>query len=424
MVTYRLAYGKHGLEFDLPLEQAQVTVVEPVHIPGLADPNHELTKSLQNPISSDPLRSRILLSDRVGIVVNDITRPTPTNQLLSAIFKEVDSIPAEQITIFIATGTHRQNTTEELVSMLGERYTGAYRIVQNDARADSVFVDLGITSSGNLIRINRELVECDFRIVVGFIEPHFFAGFSGGGKTFMPGMAHLRSIMVNHSPENIDHPNARWGITKGNPIWEDIVEATRMLAPAFLVNVALNRDREIIGVFAGGIEEAHRVGTEFVKQHAMVPVERPFDVVITSNAGYPLDLNLYQSVKGMSAASQIVKPGGSIIIAAECWDGIPAEGEFGRMLTEVSNPDALLNMVHQPGYRRQDMWQAQIHALILKQVDVYLFSENLSEEEIRSAYLRPCPSITSLIEDLKMRYGPDLQVCVLPEGPMTIPSIA
>jgi len=235
---------------------------------------------------------------------------------LPVLLDELDFVPDDEVVLLNATGTHRPNTDTELRTMLGDEIMDRFRIVQNDPMDSDSHVSVGTTKSGNDIQIHREYLQCDIRILTGFVEPHFFAGFSGGPKACMPGLAQLETILKNHSPENIDSPTAHWGVTQGNPIWEEIREAASMAKPSFILNVTLNRNGQITGVFAGDLEKAHAQGCNFVRENAMVPVKKPYDIVIGSNSGYPLDLNLYQSVKGMSAAAQIVKDGGSIIIAA------------------------------------------------------------------------------------------------------------
>ncbi|MFH1069061.1 MAG: nickel-dependent lactate racemase, partial [Candidatus Glassbacteria bacterium] len=323
----RLAYGKEGLQVRLP-DNLRPQVLEPEYIAGLPDQAGAVREALRKPVASPPLKSLIDPAGKVGIVFSDITRPTPNRLLIPIILEELSPLPADRIVLFNATGTHRPNTEAELRQMLGDEIVDNYRIVQNDANDRRSHVRVGRTAGGNEIRLHGEYLECRTKILTGFIEPHFFAGFSGGGKACMPGLASLETICRNHSPQNLNSPLATWGVTQGNPVWEDIHEATSFAPPAFLVNVALNRDKETTGVFAGNWEKAHRSGCDFVRERAMVPVEKPFDIVISCNSGYPLDLNLYQAVKGMSAAANVVKPGGSIIVAADCWDGIPEHGEF------------------------------------------------------------------------------------------------
>jgi nickel-dependent lactate racemase len=418
-----LAYGKTGLPIELP-DTWDLTVIEPRYIPGLPDAGQALSKALREPYNSLPLSEVVKPTDRVGIIFSDITRPTPHQLILPAIQEELTHVPKEQITLFNACGTHRANTEDELRQMLGDELLADYRVIQNDAFDPSSQVCLGRSSFGHEIWINRELAECDVKILTGFIEPHFFAGFSGGGKAIMPGMGGLQTILGNHDAGNIGNPKATWGITHGNPIWEEVQEVAGKGGRLFLVNVTLNKDKEITGVFAGELEGAHAAACAFVKQTAMAPVSEPFDIAITTNSGYPLDLNLYQSVKGMSAAAQVIRQGGAIIVAAECWDGIPEHGLYGKLLREAKSPRELLDRIQSPGFLEQDQWQAQIQALIQMKADVYVYSGYLTDEQIQCALLKPCHSIKETAADLNRLYAGKARICILPEGPQTIPYLA
>jgi len=421
-VKIKLAYGKKGLSLCLP-DDLDVEVIEPGYVEGLPDQAKAVQDALRQPIESKPLKQLVKSSDRVGIVFNDITRPTPYKIILPVLLEELN-LPDDRIVLLNATGTHRPNTETELRGMLGDEILDRFRIIQNDAQERHSHTLAGTTKSGNDIWIHTELLECDVRILTGFIEPHFFAGFSGGGKACMPGMALLETVLRNHCVEHLDHPMSSWGITHGNPVWEEIFEATSMVSPTFLLNVTLNRDQKITAVFAGNLEKAHEQGCKFVKENAMVAVKEPFDIVIAGNSGYPFDLNLYQAVKGMSAAFQVVKKAGSIIVAADCWDGIPEHGEYSRLLLEATSPENLLQTIRSPGFQRQDMWQAQIQALISQKIDVYFYSENLSQEQIMGALLKPCQSIETTVDRLARKYGHQASICILPEGPHTIPYIS
>jgi len=415
-----LSYGKIGLDIQLP-DDIDVEIIEPKFEKGLDDQVGEVRKALQEPTGTAPLSELVGPEDTVGIIFSDITRATPYDILLPAIFAELPHVGKEQYVLFNATGTHRSNTKEELESILGPGIVGSYKIVQNDCDDDASHRHIGTTTGGNEIYIHSEFLDCDVKILTGFIEPHFFAGYSGGGKAIMPGLALLKTVQYNHRAAHMDHPKARWGITEGNPLWEDVREAARFAKPTFLLNIALNRNKEVTAVFAGDFEEAHKVGCTYVKDHAMSPVKEPFDIVITSNSGYPLDLNMYQAVKGMSAASQIVKDGGHIIIAADCWDGIPAHGKYGQLLTEAGSLDNMLERIRTPGFAMQDMWQAQIHALICKLATVHFYSDNLSDEQIRQGFMEPCRDIGARVREIIKNLGGDARICVLPEGPLTIP---
>ena len=416
----KLAYGKSGLELNLP-DKLDVTIVKPKYIPGLENQSVAITEALRNPISEKPLKDCISSQNKIAIVFSDITRATPYPLILPALLGELNHVPDENITFFNATGTHRFNTKEEQNQILGKNIIDRFKIIQNDSNDRDSHIEVGTTSTGNDIWLHKEFVFSDFKILTGFIEPHFFAGFSGGGKAAMPGLAMLETILRNHNAKNIDDKKSTWGITTGNPIFEEIKEAANFVTSTFLLNITLNRDQKITGVFAGDLSEAHAGGCAFVKETSMVPVKQPFDIVISSNSGYPLDLNLYQSVKGMSAASQVVKQGGSIIIIADCWDGIPDHGEYGKMLAEAENIETLLETIRKPGYLRQDQWQAQIQALVLHKADIHFYSRNLSEQQIQNAHLKPCKNIEETVADLLNKYGKETKICILPEGPQTIP---
>ena len=413
-MNIRLAFNKTGLMLELP-NALNVTIIEPQFVPGIANPRAELAQALGAPIHSPALRDSVEPSDRVGIIFSDITRPTPNRILVPTVLDELTHVPRENITLFNALGTHRKNTDAELREMLGDVIVENYSIVQNDAFDRSTQTLLGNSSRGHEVWLNRVLVECDVKILTGFIEPHFFAGFSGGGKAIMPGMAGQTTVLGNHDAGMIGNRNATLGITRGNPIWEEITEVAHRLNRTFLLNVTLNKEKEITGVFAGDLDAAHAAGCEFVNAKAMAPVPHEFDIVITSNSGYPLDLNLYQAVKGMSTAAQVVRHGGAIIIAASCWDGIPDHGLYGELLRNAASPRALLDMIETPGFLKQDQWQAQIQAQIQLKANVYVHSNHLTASQIRGAMLEPCENIEKTIQQLLARYGQNATICVLPE---------
>jgi len=419
-MNVELAYGKKGLRIDLS-DDLDTTVIEPTFVPGVPDPHEAIRDALRYPQGSQPLRDVAASCSRVALVVNDITRPTPYRTMLPVLLQELGS--AGEVTIFVALGTHRKNTDDELREILGDEVVRRFRIVQNDAFDQDTQVCIGTSSRGHEIWINREFLECDVKVLTGFIEPHFFAGFSGGGKAVIPGMAGLNTVLGNHDAQMIDDRNAVYGVTEGNPIWEEIMEIAALVGKSFLVNITLNREQEITGVFAGDLREAYGKGCAFVKEGAMVPVDRPFDIVITSNAGHPLDLNLYQAVKGMSAAGLVVREGGSIIVAADCWDGIPEHGLFGQMLMAAGSPEELLRTIRKPGFQKQDQWQVQILLKLLKRSDIYIRSGNLTDKQLRAVLLKPAHRIETTVDDLLKKYGRDARICVLPEGPQTIPYV-
>jgi len=419
----KLAYGKTGLPIELD-DSLNVTVVEPSFVPALADPEAAVRDALRAPIGSPPLRDLVSPGMRVGVVFSDITRPAPNPLMLSAVLEILDSVPGVEVILFNALGTHRPNTEAELRGMVGDAIFERRRIVQNDTFDPATQVRVGVTSKSHETWLNAELMRCDLKILTGFIEPHLFAGFSGGGKAIMPGMAGQRTVLGNHDAGMVGHPKAIWGVTRGNPIWEEVREVAGQAGRLFLLNVTLNRDKAVTGIFAGDLDQAHAAGCAFVKRSAMVPVPRPFDIVVTTNSGYPVDNNLYQSVEGRRAADQIVKPGGAILIATSCWDGIPEHGLYGKILRESKSPRELLDRICAPGFLEQDQWQAHIQALIQLKADVYVRSDGLTDDEIRSALLIPCRRIEDTVAELVGKRGRGASVCVMPEGPQTIPYIA
>ena len=418
----RLAYGKEGLWIELPDDN--VTVMEPRFVPGLPDETEAIRNALRKPIGTPPLLDLVKPDATVAIVFSDITRPQPRERMLPVLLETLSHVPPEKIMLINALGTHRPNTDEELVGMLGKEIVQSYRIVQHNAWDKDNMVHLGPTSFGHETYINGVYMEANVKILTGFIEPHFFAGFSGGPKAVLPGLADERSVLGNHDAEMIGHPRATWGVTEGNPIWEEMREMAAKTDPTFLLNVTLNKNKEITGVFAGDVWQAHAAGTAFARESVMVPVPQPFDIVVTTNSGYPLDLNLYQAVKGMSAAALVVKEGGSIIAAAECWDGIPDHGEYKNILKMADSPQKLLEVIRAPGFLMQDQWEAQVQAQIQLKADVYVKTSYLSDEQIKEALLQPCHSIEETLAQLLERYGRDATICVLPEGPQTVPYAA
>ena len=417
----KLAYGRNGLAVDLP-DSAEV--IQPRFVPGLPDEKGALRGALRNPIGTRPLGELVRRGDTVVIVHTDITRATPNARVLPVILEELQQAGVRQsdITLLNGLGTHRPQSQAELRQLLGESIADGYRCVQHDCNDDANLVLVGQTRLGHRLRVNRTYMEAKVKILTGFIEPHFFAGFSGGPKAVLPSLAGAESVFTNHGFDMIAHPQATWGVTDGNPIWEEMRDAALQTHPDFLVNVTLNARQELTGVFAGDLLAAHRAGCEFLRGTAMVPFGQAFDVVLTTNGGYPLDQNLYQSVKGMSAAARIVRKGGAILMAAACEDGVPSFGLYGELLGRAASPEQALAMMAAPGFQAHDQWQVQIQAQIQLHADVHVFSEGLSDLQIRRALFRPSSDVEVTIGSLVAEKGARLGV--LPEGPQAIPYLA
>ena len=417
-----LAYGKTGLSVELPDDRT--TVIEPTFVPGLPDEVGALRNAIRNPIGAPPLRQSVRPDQTVAISVCDITRPIPSATVLPVSLAELAHVPNDQITILIATGTHRVNTRDEVKAMLGPEVAEGYRVVNHDAFDQDSIRHVGDTPDGIPIWLNRHWVDSDVRITTGFVEPHLFAGFSGGPKMVAPGLAGFDTTMQLHSAALLGHPDSTWGVTEGNPVHEAIRSVAMQTGVDFSVDVTINRDRKITSVYAGELFATHRAACQTAKRTAMRPVPEPFDVVVTTNSGYPLDLNLYQAVKGMSAAAQIVSDGGTIVCAAECSDGIPDHGEYKRLLSEGESPEALLEMINAPGFSRHDQWQVQLQAQIQTRARVMLKSGYLEPHQVSAAHLEPVDDVAAAASEALREYGPSARICALPEGPQTIPYVA
>ncbi len=416
-----LAYGEGQLPIECPDEH--VTVIEPMYQPGLPDEKSALLDALMSPISSPPLRELVKPDTRVCILFTDITRATPNDRIIPWLLEHLADLPPKNITLLNQTGTHRLNTQTELEKMLTPKVVANYRAVNHDCENEADLVQLGETRDGTPALLNRHAVEADLRIITGFIEPHLFAGFSGGPKGIMPGVAGLKTVMSNHGAANIGNPSATFGITAGNPIWEEMLEIAQRTGPKFLLNVTLNEQRKITGVFAGDLPKAHQAGCQFVKESAMQGFAEPFDIVVTTNSGYPLDLNLYQGVKGMSAGARVVKKGGTLILACECREGVPAKSPMDQLLQSAGSPEEILTMLATPGFVHPEQWQAQIQVLVQRRAQVLVHS-SLEEATVRRAHLKPCADISVTIRQRLEQLGSNARVAVLPQGPLTIPYLA
>ena len=416
-----LQYGQAGLELNLPA--TNITVVEPRFVPGIPDEAAAFREAMRNPMGRPPLRELVRASDRVAVVIPDHTRPLPRERILPWLFAELEHVPAKNFVIINGTGSHRANTPAELRQMVGDAVFERYRIVNHDSRDPAQLLRAGMTKDGRPVWMNRDYVKADRRIVLGFIEPHFMAGFSGGYKGVFPAVADLDSIKHYHRAQVIADPLSTWGVLKGNPTQAQVRANGALLPVDFLINVTQNRQREITGFFCGDVIAAHDAGCAFAKQTAMVACPRGFPIVVTSNSGFPLDQNLYQAVKGMSAAAQVVTDGGLIITAAECGDGFPDHGSFKRFLFEHASPQAMLDTIDNAPAPIEDQWQVQLLALILIRARVGLHSM-IAPDEIRRAHLEPVSDIAARVTEELARIGNDQPIAVMPEGPMTIPYLA
>ena len=421
----RLAYGRTGLNVAFP-DAAEL--IAPHEQPPLADPPAAVRAALRAPIAGAPLADLIAPGQSVAIVTSDLTRPVPNELLLDALLETLHAagVAAEDVLIINGTGMHRGNTDEELVEMYGEEIVRRYRIVNHDSRETAALRQIATDPRGEPVLIRRDYLDADLRIVTGFIEPHLFAGYSGGGKGVMPGIAGRETVMSNHSASMVGHPNATFGISEGNPIFEEMRRFALLAGPCFLLNVTMDAEQRVTGVFAGELVAAHDAGIEHCRRQAIVEIDEPYDVVVTSNGGYPADLDLYQSVKGIAVAARALRPGGHLILAAECIEGV-GHGEYGNLLARHGSPLELLEAMRGSDWTTlEEQWQAQLQALAQERGTVWLHS-SLDEDGTRATHLRYCAdvgeTVAALASEIETREGRPASIGVLPYGQQAAPVV-
>lgn len=381
-------------------------------------PESELVAAaIANPEGSDKLCQLAVGKQKIVIIASDHTRPVPSKIIMPQMLKEIRrGNPDAEITILIATGFHRLTTREELVAKFGETIVDQERIVVHDSGDDSSLVEIGTLPSGGALIINKLAAEADLLVSEGFIEPHFFAGFSGGRKSVLPGIASRVSVLANHCGEFIAHPKARTGVIEGNPLHIDMLYAARTAKLAFVVNVVINSEKEVIYAVAGDCDAAHIKGRTFLEKLCKVKAT-PSDIVITSNGGYPLDQNIYQAVKGMTAAEAAVKPGGVIIMLAKSNDGHGGAAFFNTFRDEKNLERMLAGFVSTPRNETiPDQWEAQILARILLKAKVIYISA-APDEMIKEFQMTPAKDVNEALS-LAREYlnNEAATVTVIPDG--------
>jgi nickel-dependent lactate racemase len=418
-VQVNFAYGTTGRTLSLP--DGRTTVITPRYPPAAADERAEVLRAARSPVSGPPLRDRARRGQTVAISVCDGTRPQPRRVVLPPLLEELESVVRlEDVVVLVATGTHRANTEAELREMLGDEVLRAVQVVNHDARYEGALRWVGRLGGDVPVWLNREWLEADIRVTTGFVEPHFFAGFSGGPKMVAPGLAGLETTLVLHDARHIGHPEARWGVTVGNPVHDDVRAIAEATGVTFALDVVLDGRGRVVRAFGGDLMPMHSKACQLSRQIAMRPVPGRFDVVVTSNAGFPLDQNLYQSVKGMSAASQVVKPGGLIVCMAECRDGFPDHGSYRKELTSAPSVEALEKEIASRERATPDQWEVQVQARIMAKARVVMSTTFLSDAELAEAHLEQ----THDVEATVAAAGSEASVCALPDGPMTVPYVA
>lgn len=418
MVRIELPYDKTTLVADLPDNNfAGKLISEAATYHADRSENAIVEESLDHPIGSLPLEDLAKGKKNIVMISSDHTRPVPSHIITPILLRHLrEAAPDARIRILVATGFHRPSTREELVNKYGQKIVDEEEIVMHISTDDASMVKIGQLPSGGECIINKVAAEADLLLSEGFIESHFFAGFSGGRKSVLPGIASYKTIMANHSGPFINSDKARTGNLHHNPIHEDMVYAARKAKLAFIVNVVLDEDKKIIGSFAGDMEAAHQKGCEFLQGLSRVK-KIDCDIAISTNGGYPLDQNIYQAVKGMTAAEATNKEGGTIIMVAGCRDGHGGEG-FYHNLADVSDPKAFLDRaINTPKLKTiPDQWTAQILARILVHHHVIMVSDLVEPDLITDMHMSLATSLDQALEMAYEREGKDAKIVVIPDG--------
>ena len=411
-----IPYGRTHLEADIP-DHRLLGVFEAPLPPPAPDPVAEVEHALDNPIGSSRLEELAAGKRNAVVILSDHTRPVPSRILLPPMLARLRrGNPAIDITLLVATGFHRGTRREELVEKLGEDIVAREQIVVHDSADPESVVDAGVLPSGGRLLLNRLALEADLVVSEGFIEPHFFAGFSGGRKSVLPGIASRETVLANHCAEFIADARARTGILEGNPIHRDMVFAADTAKLAFVLNVVLGQGKRIVRAFAGAHRAAHEAGCRFLGDACRIHAPSA-DIVITSNGGHPLDQNVYQSVKGMTAGEAVVREGGVIILCAACGDGHGGEG-FYRMLLEAPSPRALQDRILAvPRTATEpDQWEVQILVRILCRNRVIMVTRDCDHAMLRAMGFGVASTLQEALDAAMVAMGPESTVAVIPDG--------
>lgn len=420
----KLDYGKTGLEVNLPHDR----IVGPLEIqpaPPLEDPQAAVEQMLLNPIGTPPLRELAIGKKSACILICDITRPVPNKLLLPLILRTIEEagVPRDKITILVATGMHRPNEGRELIELVGEEIAANYRCENHNGHNLHEHTYLGTTDRNVPVWIDARYVSADLKITTGLIEPHLMAGYSGGRKLICPGIAALETIKVWHGPDFLEHPNADCGILAGNPVHEENTRIGLLAGCDFIVNVTLNKDRQVTSVVAGDMIQAFERGVEFIRNVVKAEVAEPCDIVVTSGAGYPLDTTFYQTVKGLTGALPVVKQGGTIIIAASMTEGIGSP-EFQSLFRDNATLEIFMQRILGKDYFVMDQWQLEELAKVRRKCKVKVVTQGLPRETLEGLFVESAPSVEQAVAESLQEYGAQARIAVIPKGPYVLPVLA
>jgi len=410
-----LLCGEKTVDVEVP---DSVSLLEIKTMPSLSDPAAAVRDALAAPLGSPPLKELAKGRKTACVVISDITRPVPNKILLPPLLDALEQggIPRQSITILIATGMHRPNLGDELAYLVGRDIMDQYTIVNHYCRQAESYRKVD-EIDGAPIEINRHYLDADLKILTGLIEPHFYAGYSGGGKAILPGISSFETMKFMHSYKMIDHPNVTNCILEGNPFHEYVIRVTERVGADFILNVVINKERSVAGVFAGHYDEAHHAGCDMVFRHSIADLDEPADLVITSGGGYPLDATFYQVSKALICAMDILRKGGTIVVACECREGLGSP-EFCGIMRTVSSPEAFFSHYSDPENLVIDQWCAQnIYQAIDHAGKVYIYSPGLSHEDLEKTGAVKTEDVQDTVNALLESHAHPV---VIPDGPYVV----
>ncbi len=422
----KLKYGASGIHLEYPETPNFQGVLYPGAAEPLAQPEAALAEALQQPFASQPLAELARGRDNAVIVISDITRPVPNRLLLPGILQQLEAagLAPEKITILIATGIHRPNEGDELIQLVGREIAERYPVINHFSKRQEDMVQVGSVGDGVPAYVNRHYVEADLKILTGFIEPHMWAGFSGGRKSILPGISSAETLKYMHGPEMVAHPHTVYGVLDGNPFHEAGLEIMAQAGADFVVNVTLDTDKQVTGIFAGDPVKAHLQGVEFLSRHCMKVLDEPLDFVVTTNSGAPLDCNLYQSSKGLSGVSGATRAGGVILMASACPEGFGSDEYFEVFEKYADSPQGFIDKIMNKDFFILDQWCAQETYQVRLKNEIWLYTDGIKAATLEKYHFQPVKSLESAIEELLQRFGYDARWAIVPDGPMLILRVA
>jgi len=426
-IIMKLDYGKDGIELEID-PNWNTKIIQPVEQFPIENPIKAIRDAIKNPVGNLSLKAMIKNRKKIKsvcIVVSDATRPIPTHLILEGLLRELNDygIQEKDIGILVATGLHRPSRKEELNRILGVISTSEVKVINHIATDKKSLVSLHNNNGEDPIYINKYYYESDLKILTGYVEPHFFFGFSGGYKSIVPGLAGAETILANHSAENIASPYARFGIQENNPLHEHSSKYAKITGVDFTINVSINYYHEITQVAAGDLELVHKRLVDYQKKYIFKKIKEPFDIVVCGNGGYPLDLNLYQAVKSMAIGEMGVKRGGTIISVNECRGGVGVgQDKFKELIFSEKKPEEIYNKILMKEIVVPDQWQIQVLTRILMKSEVYLVS-SMKEEEIGNIGLKYANTVENAIKKSLIKHGSNANILILPNGPQILPLI-